>query len=71
MAESPFLSEAEICDLTGYQQPKRQARWLAQNGIKAFINARGKVRVPRDAVIGINALPAKTAPDFSHVRKAG
>jgi len=70
MAE-PFLTDDELVDFTGYHQPKRQARWLARNVIRFFVNARGKVRVPRDAVIGINALPAKTAPDFSQVRKAG
>jgi hypothetical protein len=71
-AESPFLSDLEVEELTGYVQPKRQARWLQQNGFRPLINGRGKVRVPRDAVASRpNQAKARTEPDFSRVRRTG
>lgn len=71
-APDPFLSDDQVQNLTGYVQPKRQARWLAANGIKFFRNARGQIRIPRDAVMS-RVVPAKqdrTVPDFTKVRKA-
>lgn len=66
-----FLTDAEVKDLTGYVQPKRQARWLADNGIKFFLNARGLVRVPAEALmLKPIAKQRRTEPDFTKVRKA-
>jgi sarcosine oxidase delta subunit len=65
------VSDPALRELTGYVRGTCQRRWLHENGIRHFVNALGKVRVPRDAV---TALPAArqskpTEPDFSKVRK--
>jgi hypothetical protein len=67
----PWLTDDELRELTGYVRARHQARWLADNRIKFYINALNKVRVPREAVAGV-APPAKkrTEPDFSKVRRA-
>lgn len=69
----PWLTDDEVFDLTGYRRTKEQARWLNDNGIKCYVNALNKVRVPRDAIAGIT--PARkqkrTEPDFTKVRRAG
>ena len=43
MEERLLLSNDEVEDITGYQKPKRQLRALAQMGIRAKQNARGRV----------------------------
>lgn len=73
MTDDPFLTDEQVEDLTGYVQPKRQAAWLSENGIKAYTNARGKVRVPREAIAGrlqIASKSKRTAPDFTKVQRA-
>jgi hypothetical protein len=68
----PWLSDEELRDLTGYMRPTCQARWLGDNGIKFYLNALNKVRVPREAVAGLTTtkVQKRTEPDFSKVRKA-
>lgn len=67
----PWLTDAELHDLTGYVRTKEQARWLADNRIKFYINALNKVRVPREAVAGVAPpMKKKTEPDFTKVRRA-
>jgi hypothetical protein len=68
---APYLTDVEVAELTGYVQPKRQARWLAQQGIKPMINARGKVRVLRDALTVNRPGRAKTEPNFTGIRRTG
>lgn len=72
MSTMPWLSDEELRDLTGYVRPTCQARWLGDNGIKFYVNALNKVRVPREAVAGLTIVKAqkRTEPDFSKVRKA-
>lgn len=66
------MSDAEVVDLTGYRYPKCQSRWLRDNGIKHYINGRGKVRVSRDALASKkSATTERTVPDFSKVRRRG
>jgi hypothetical protein len=73
MSPLPWLSDEELRDLTGYIRPSWQARWLADNGIKFYLNALNKVRVPRESIAGLKVgKPEKrTEPDFSKVRRAG
>lgn len=72
MSDCPYLSDAETRDLTGYCRPKFQARWLQANAIRFYLNAHGKVRIPRDAILKNASKPAShTEPDFSRVKKAG
>ncbi len=68
---APWLSEEELKDLTGYVRPTCQARWLSSNGIRCFVNALGRVRVPREALADVQSGKTKkrTEPDFSKVRK--
>jgi hypothetical protein len=72
MTTMPWLSDEELRDLTGYMRPTCQARWLGDNGIKFYLNALNKVRVPREAVAGLTIakVQKRTEPDFSKVRKA-
>lgn len=67
----PWLTDAEVRELTGYVRSSCQKRWLDQHGIRAFVNALGKVRVPRDAVTSLQAPKQRkpTEPDFSKVRR--
>ena len=73
MSDDPCLSDSQVENLTGYKLPAYQARWLTDNAIKFYVNARGKVRVPREAVSGIKvkAPLKKTEPDFTQVRRTG
>jgi len=66
----PWLTDAEIADLTGYVQPCRQIRWLEQNRIKHFVNRLQKPRVPRDILAKAAPTEKRTEPDFTKVRKA-
>jgi hypothetical protein len=72
MSTMPWLDDEELRDLTGYVRPTCQARWLGENGIKFYLNAINKVRVPREAVAGLQVgkTQKRTEPDFSKVRKA-
>lgn len=70
--QKPYLTDLEVEDLTGYVQPKRQARWLVVNGFKPFINGRGKVRVPRAQFEARQAsIKSKTEPNFTGIRRTG
>lgn len=44
----PWLTDDEVRELTGYVRPTCQKRWLVENGIRCFMNGKGKVRVPRE-----------------------
>jgi predicted site-specific integrase-resolvase len=68
---TPWLSDAEVLELTGYKRSSCQARWLRDNGIRCYINALGKVRVPRDALTSLPGTKQRkpTEPDFSKVRR--
>ena len=67
----PWLTDEELKELTGYVRPTCQARWLAGYGIRCFVNALGRVRVPREALTDVQSGKTKkrTEPDFSKVRK--
>ena len=66
---SGLLSKEDVIELTGYQRAAYQAQWLANQGIRHFINAQGRVIVPAAAI----AQPAnfsqieEKGPDFSNV----
>jgi hypothetical protein len=68
----PYLTDAQLEHLTGYIQPKRQARWLSENGIKFYVNRLNRVRVMRDSIGGVKQkAERRTEPDFTKVRRAG
>lgn len=69
MDERLLLSADEVEDITGYQKPKRQLRALAQMGIRAKQNARGRVVVSRQhaerVLAGTDRQSSESAmPDF-------
>ena len=45
-----FLDDGALIDLTGYQQPSRQARVLEQHGIRFVRRPDGKIRVTWEQV---------------------
>jgi len=69
------LTDDELRDFIGYVQPARQARWLQENGFRAgrdfFLNAQGKVRLPREVIAhrGGARITPKSEPDFSKIRQ--
>ncbi|WP_274585349.1 DUF4224 domain-containing protein [Neisseria leonii] len=53
--DSIFLTDAELAELTGYCQPKKQAEHLRKLGIPFLPNARGVPKVTRSAIEGRTA----------------
>lgn len=47
-----FLTDAEVCDYTGYTQAAAQSRFLRRSGIRHIVNAANKVRVTWEAING-------------------
>ncbi len=65
-----FLTADDLVELTGYQAPARQCRWLDRAGYPFELNAAGKPKVLKAYVekrLGLaDAKPkANTEPDFS------
>ena len=60
-----FLTPEELKQLTGYARPSNQARRLKKLGLRHWINARGRVVVPRSAVEGKPSERKTFEPDFS------
>ena len=65
-----YLTDAELFELTGRRQPKRQAVWLARNGWRFAVTDHGKPRIARaywakrladDTTAG----PVRVEPDFA------
>lgn len=72
MSDTPWLTDEELKELTGYMQPRRQARWLTTNGIRCYRNALGRVRVSRDALAsGEGQKKRRTEPNLAAVRRVG
>ena len=42
-----FLTDLEVCELTGYRQPSKQVAMLRKQGIPFFVNASGYPKVAR------------------------
>lgn len=59
-----FLSEQEIFQLTGYRRRRLQLDQLVKLNIPHFVNARGRIVVPRD-LISRKTLPS---PELGAVR---
>lgn len=64
-----FLTAPELRELTGYQRPKAQIRWLQTNGVQHYVRADGKPVVPRAAIT--SSPRPKPAPNFAALRQAG
>lgn len=47
MSESIYLSDAEICEISGRERPTAQLKWLRKNGFTAKPRADGTILVSR------------------------
>ena len=66
---SPFLEPEDVVKLTGYVMASKQLKWCTNNGVRAYLNARGEVVVPRSAIDGVKAQNDPTwTPDYSAIR---
>lgn len=63
-----FLSAADLHDLTGYQQPKRQARVLDAHGIRYVLRADGQIRVTWEQVNQPGERGQRQRPNFEAAR---
>lgn len=51
MNNSFLLNAAEVADLTGYQKPNAQFRWLEREGFPFLIGGDGRPKVLRELVV--------------------
>ncbi len=51
MNDSFLLNAAEVAELTGYQKPKAQLRWLEREGFPFLVGGDGRPKVLRDIVV--------------------
>ena len=64
-----LLTRKELRDLTGYERPSRQIRWLRQYGIRFFEAADGYPRVLRSDLENKEKKRA-SSPKLSAIRKS-
>jgi hypothetical protein len=69
---SPYLSPAELYELTEARQPTKQAEVLRKRGFRFTVTKYGRVRLlraHRDRKLGATDAPAveRVEPDFRHV----
>ena len=57
-----FLSEADLLELTGYEQPAAQIRWLVRHAVAHDVNARGRAVVLRATIERRHGLAATEPP---------
>lgn len=63
MDDPMLLSAEEVADLSGYQQPTAQIRWLAENDLAYLLGGDGKPKVLRALVVRrLGGEPARDAP---------
>jgi hypothetical protein len=65
----PWLTPAEVTELTARKRWSAQCRALKRMGVKFTPNGAGRPLVPRDAVLGSAGTrqPRKAAPDWSAI----
>jgi hypothetical protein len=51
MSDTLLLTTDEVSELTGYQQPTAQARWLSENNLPYLLGGDGKPKVLRSVVV--------------------
>ena len=61
-----FLTQPQLCELTGYRRPSGQKRWLGENGVQYFVSSDGRVIVPVDALSKRRIQSME--PDFSQFK---
>lgn len=69
---SRFLEPADVERLTGYVLASWQLKWCRNNGVQAYLSARGEVLIPVAAIEGRKAENDPTwSPDFTALRAQG
>ena len=67
---SAFLEPDDVEKLTGYVMASYQLKYCRNNGIRAWLNARGEVVIPRSAIDGKPAAnESGWEPDFAALEK--
>lgn len=71
-AEPALLTDADLIELTGYEQPQAQARALREIGVRAVVRKDGHLRVTWEAITRGMVMTASrpVEPDFGSVRRA-
>lgn len=67
---SPFLETADVEKLTGRKRASAQLQWCKDNGVQAYLSARGEVVIPVSAIEGRKVANDPTwKPDFTAMQK--
>lgn len=65
-----FLTAEQLQDLTGYRLAAYQVKWLRKSGIRHYVRADGKPRVPVSAVDEGKSAPKQVVqPDFAALKR--
>ena len=64
-----FLTNAQLQELTGYQKPSAQIRWLRAQGLRRWVRADGRPAVPITAIDGPAPPQVRPQPNFAAIRK--
>jgi hypothetical protein len=70
-AVSRFLESADVERLTGYVMPSFQLKWCRNNGVQAYLSARGEVMIPVVAIEGKAPANESTGSPTSRRSKSG
>lgn len=74
MSDSPFLTEAEIVEFTGLEQPAAQERLLRSWGLTVFRNRANKVKLSRETLtrwqLGERSEKARKQPQVKLLKAA-
>lgn len=67
-ARAELLSDDDLVELTGVEQPAAQARVLREHGLKPIMRRDGKPRVTWSAVTAAQLERTKAEPNFDAAR---
>lgn len=66
-----FLTAEQLVELTGYQKPSAQIKWLRTQGLRHWVRADGRPAVPVAAIDGPEPTQVRPQPNFAAIRKGG
>lgn len=66
-----FVSSEDLKELSGYEIPAYQIRWLSQQGLKFLVGADGKPKVLlahlQEVMSGYKQVKRRTEPNFAAI----
>lgn len=73
MHDDPFLLPIHVERLTGYVRASAQLEWCKENGVQAWMSAKGEVIVPWCAIEGKRTAANEPtwSPDFTKISGRG